>query len=90
MKYDLKDKTIFDFCDNPEILQEITAFDKEEYVAMTIGKKGASPDSVELGKREAAADLLELARMTDNKELEADVNRYYAKQIKAYLDEFNE
>ncbi len=76
----LKGKTIFDFCDKVEVLQEITAFDnKEEYLELF----GSN-------KQEIAVDLLELAEQTKDKALKSAVEYEYAKVLASYRKQFNE
>lgn len=80
MIYDnLKGKTIFDFCDKAEILQEIAVFDKEEYLELF----GTDEQNI-------AVDLLTLAEMTNDKALKASVEREYAKALASYRKQFNE
>lgn len=75
----LKGKTIFDFCDKAEVLQEITAFDKAEYLEL-----------FGTDKQNIAVDLLTLAEMTNDKALKASVEYEYAKALTSYRKQFNE
>ncbi|MBR1387891.1 MAG: hypothetical protein IJ553_05765 [Alloprevotella sp.] len=80
MKYEnLRNKTIFDFCDKEEILQEITSFDKTEYLEMFSNDE-----------QNIAVDLLTLAELTNNKALESSVEYEYANALSSYRKKFNE
>lgn len=68
----LKGKTIFDFCNKAEVLQEITAFNKVEYLWL-----------FGTDKQKIAVDLLTLAEMTNDKALKSSVEYEYAKALSA-------
>ena len=78
---DLRNKTVFDFCNDAALLEEITECSSVEEHLEQISI--ATYD-------ERARALFELARITKNKALEAAVNREFAKELKAYEDSFNE
>ncbi len=77
----LRNKTVFDYCDDAALLEEITECSSvEEHLEMI---KVSAYD-------ERALAFLELARITKNKALGAAVRREFAKELKAYEDSFNE
>ena len=77
----LRSKTLFDFCNDAALLEEITECSSVEEHLEQISI--ATYD-------ERARALFELARITKNKALEAAVRREFAKELKAYEDSFNE
>lgn len=77
----LRNKTVFDFCDDKVLLEEITECTTvEEHLEMI---------SISAYDERALA-FLELARITKNKVLESAVNIEFADELKAYEDSFNE
>lgn len=79
MKYqNLKRKTVFDFCKDARLLEEVTGCtSREEFVK-------------DLPGTERARSFLDLAERTKNKELEAAVRRVFKEELNEYLDSFNE
>lgn len=75
----LKGKTIFDFCDKADVLQEVTAFGKTEYLELFSNDK-----------QRIAVDLLTLAELTKDKALKSSVEYEYAKALSSYRKQFNE
>lgn len=68
----LNEKNIFDFCDDMSIIENITLIPKAEYL-----------EYVKQFPYNKCLDLLELAEITDNKELEEAIKTQY----KEYFDE---
>ena len=83
---DLRNKTIFDFCDDKEILEDITAFyNKAEYLEYINDYSGEKSML-----RILAEDFLQLAFEIDDKMLEKEVRRQFPKEIKEYEAMFYE
>lgn len=78
---DLRNKTVFDFCNDAALLEEITECSSVEEHLEQISI--ATYD-------ERARALFELARITKNKALETAVNREFAKELEAYDAFFDE
>lgn len=77
----LRNKTVFDFCDDKVLLEEITECTTvEEHLGMI---SIATYD-------ERARAFAELARITKNKSFESAVNLEFAKELEAYDAFFNE
>lgn len=77
----LRNKTVFDFCDGRVLLEEITECTTvEEHLEMI---SIATYD-------ERARAFFELARITENKSLESAVNIEFAKELESYDAFFNE
>ncbi len=72
----IKEKTIFDFCKDEKILRELVSMSKQDYL-----------DNLKKNPINNAFDLLELADMTGNKELEKAVQSQYNKELKFYFNE---
>lgn len=77
MKYDnLRNKTIFDFCDDPNILDEIVIISKEKFL------EHLKKNTVQNG-----FSLLQLAEITDNDELGRAVEKEYNDDFDSFFDE---
>lgn len=77
----LRNKTVFDFCDDKALLEEITECTTvEEHLEMI---------SIAIYDERARA-FAELARITKNKSLESAVNLEFAKELESYDAFFNE
>ena len=77
MKYDnLRNKTVFDFCDDPKILDDIVIVPKESFL------ENLKRDPIQNG-----FSLLQLAEMTDNKALERAVEKEYGDDFEAFFNE---
>jgi hypothetical protein len=77
----LRNKTVFDFCDDKVLLEEITECTTvEEHLEMI---RIATYD-------ERARAFSELARITKNKSLESAVNIEFAKELESYDAFFDE
>lgn len=72
----LKNKTIFDFCTDEKMLEEIVLVEKERY--FEIIKEYPLYD---------AKTLIEYAELTDNKELLEAVKKQYKKELEAENNE---
>ncbi len=81
MKYtNLRTKTVFDFCKDASLLQEITECSgKAEYLEM-----------VKDNPVERARSFMDLAERTKDKELEKAVSREFKKELQTYGAQFNE
>ena len=77
----LRSKTVFDFCNDAALLEEITECSSVEEHLEQISISAYD---------ERAIAFLELATTTKNKALEAAVRREFAKELKSYEDSFNE
>ena len=78
---DLRNKTVFDFCNDAALLEDITECSSVEEHLEQISISAYD---------ECARAFLELATITKNKPLEAAVKREFAKELKAYEESFNE
>ncbi len=77
MKYDnLRNRTIYDFCDDPKILEEIAIIPKAKFLELL------NDAPIQNG-----FSLLQLAEMTDNKELEKAVEKEYKEDFEAFFNE---
>lgn len=85
MKYkNLRNKTVFDFCKDARLLEEIIY---GSFEGITPSKKTYLEA---LNNTERAANLLTLAEMTKDKEFEAAVRREFKKELNEDLAMFNE
>lgn len=76
-KYDdLKNKTIFDFCDDESILADIVVVDKVDYIA-----------NLQENPINNANDLLEYAQRVGDKDLRDAVKTQYRKEFKEFYGE---
>lgn len=76
-KYDdLKNKTIFDFCDDESILADIVVVDKIDYIA-----------NLQENPINNANDLLEYAQRVGDKDLRDAVKTQYRKEFKEFYGE---
>lgn len=73
---DLKNKTIFDFCDNQEIIDEIVVIDKGAYLA-----------NVKLDPSLNALHLMEYAQRINDRALEIQVKTQFKKELAEMFDE---
>ena len=77
MKYDnLRNRTIYDFCNDPGILEEIAIIPKAKFLELLKDSPIRNGFS-----------LLQLAEMTDNKELEKAVEKEYKEDFEAFFNE---
>lgn len=73
----LRNKTIFDFCTDKKVLEDIAIFaDKEEYLKLSESCKDVRWEN-----------LLDFAEHSGNKELEKAVKDEFAKEINALFNE---
>ena len=74
---DLRNKTIFDFCTDKKVLEDIAIFaDKEEYLKLSESCKGVR-----------WKNMLIFAEYSGNKELEDAVRKEFAEEIRALFNE---
>lgn len=73
---DLKNKTIFDFCDNQEIIDEIVVIGKDAYLAY-----------VKLDPSLNALHLMEYAQRINDRALEIQVKTQFKKELAEMFDE---
>ena len=74
---DLRNKTIFDFCTDKKVLEDIAIFaDKEEYLKLSESCKDVH-----------WINMLDFAEYSGNKELEDAVRKEFAEEIRALFNE---
>ncbi len=88
-KYDnLRNKTIFDICDNKEILKRIYTSIKSEYMERLNFLVQHGENKVMY--RVKAEDFMELADITNDKQLRQAVKKYYPSEVRSINEMFNE
>lgn len=81
MKYNnLRTKTVFDFCKDAAVLEQVTG----------CSGKAEHLEAVKNNPVERARAFMDLAERTKNKALEAVVGREFKKELQVYAASFNE